>query len=153
MDIQMFLIPQQLKTYSRMLTIAREVEQGLKKKNRNQIQNETMKRSFQQMSKGNLDRYVSASMVAQLLQPIPHQIICPPSHKIACRYCHKLGHTRRNCQRTNRLYLAWGSSNHPLEEYTHMRSGNNTTTIPVLPAPPVIGNSGLVRRGIPHSPQ
>ena len=32
MDIQMFLIPQQLKTYSQVLSIAREVERGLEKK-------------------------------------------------------------------------------------------------------------------------
>ena len=34
MDIQILLMPQQLKTYSQVLTIAREVERGLKKKNR-----------------------------------------------------------------------------------------------------------------------
>ena len=32
MDIQLFLIPQQLKTYSQVLSIAREVERGLEKK-------------------------------------------------------------------------------------------------------------------------
>ena len=37
-DIQMFLIPQQLKTYSQVHTIGREVEQGLEKKNQTQIQ-------------------------------------------------------------------------------------------------------------------
>ena len=36
-DLQMFLIPQQLKTYSYVLSIAREVERGLKKKDKNQI--------------------------------------------------------------------------------------------------------------------
>jgi len=32
MDIQIFLIPQQLKTFSQVFTIAKEVEQGLEKK-------------------------------------------------------------------------------------------------------------------------
>ena len=35
MDVQMFLIPQQLKTYSQVLSIAREVERGLEKKSEN----------------------------------------------------------------------------------------------------------------------
>ena len=35
MDIQMFLIPQQLKMYSQILSIAREVEQALEKKDKN----------------------------------------------------------------------------------------------------------------------
>jgi len=33
-DIQMLLIPHQLKTYSQVLSIARDVEQGLQKKRR-----------------------------------------------------------------------------------------------------------------------
>jgi len=51
MDIRMLLIPQQLKTYSQVLTIARDVERGLEKKNQNQIQNKPMKRPFQQMDR------------------------------------------------------------------------------------------------------
>ena len=35
-DIQLFLIPQQFKTYSQVLSIAHEVERGLKKKSRSQ---------------------------------------------------------------------------------------------------------------------
>ena len=38
MKIQMFLIPQQLKTYSQVLTIAQEVERGLEKKNQDKMQ-------------------------------------------------------------------------------------------------------------------
>jgi len=44
MDIQMFLIPQQLKTYSQVLFIACEVEWGLEKKDKNQMHNRPMKR-------------------------------------------------------------------------------------------------------------
>ena len=52
MDIQMHLIPQQLKTYSQVLTIAREVERRLEKKNRSPMQNKLMKQPFQQMGRG-----------------------------------------------------------------------------------------------------
>ena len=45
--IQMFLIPQQLKTCSQILTIARDVEQGLEKKHK--IQKQSVKRPFQLM--------------------------------------------------------------------------------------------------------
>ena len=47
MDIQVLLILQQLKTYSQVLTIAREVERELEKKNRNQMRNQVIKRLFQ----------------------------------------------------------------------------------------------------------
>ena len=53
MDIQIVLIPQQLKTYSLVLTIAKDVERGLEKKNRTQIQNKVAKRPFHQMYRGN----------------------------------------------------------------------------------------------------
>ena len=46
MDIQIFLIPQQLKTYSQVLSIAREVERGLEKKDKHQMQNRPVKRPF-----------------------------------------------------------------------------------------------------------
>jgi len=46
MDIQIVLIPKQLKTYSMVLTIAKDVERALEKKNRTQIQNKVAKRPF-----------------------------------------------------------------------------------------------------------
>ena len=46
MDVQMFLIPQQLKTYSQVLSIAREVERGLEKKSENQVQSKSAKLSL-----------------------------------------------------------------------------------------------------------
>ena len=45
-DIQMLLIPHQLKTYSQVLSIARDVEQVLEKK-RVDLQHKPMKRQFQ----------------------------------------------------------------------------------------------------------
>ena len=44
-DIQMLLIPHQLKTYSQVLSIARDVEQGLEKKRRVELQYKPMKRA------------------------------------------------------------------------------------------------------------
>ena len=45
MEIQMSLIPQQLKTYSQVLTIACDIEKGLEKE-RSQVMNKTMKKPF-----------------------------------------------------------------------------------------------------------
>ena len=42
-DIQMFLISQQLKTYSQVFTIACDIEQGMEKKSRSQKQIESTK--------------------------------------------------------------------------------------------------------------
>ena len=52
-DIQMLLIPHQLKSYSQVLSIARDVEQGLEKKRRVELQHKPMKRQFQQVHRGN----------------------------------------------------------------------------------------------------
>jgi len=46
MQIQMFLIPQQLKSYSQVLIIAREVERGLGKKRQDEMQRKSVKRPF-----------------------------------------------------------------------------------------------------------
>ena len=45
-DIQMLLIPHLLKTYSQVLSIARDVEQGLEKKRRVELQHKPMKCQF-----------------------------------------------------------------------------------------------------------
>ena len=49
MYIQVFLSSHQPKTYYQVLSIAHEVERGLKKKNLNQMRNQAMKRPFQQL--------------------------------------------------------------------------------------------------------
>jgi len=60
MNIQMLLISQQVKTYSHVLTIAREVEQGLEKKNQTQMQIKQLKRLFPQMVRGRLVRFIGS---------------------------------------------------------------------------------------------
>ena len=46
MDIQMLLIPQQLKTYTQVLTIVQEIERGLIRKEKSQVRKDMMKKSF-----------------------------------------------------------------------------------------------------------
>ena len=74
MDIQLFLIPQQFKTYYQVLFIAREVERGLEKKSRSQKQIESAKRTFQQMDMEDSVKLIGAPLT------------------IVCRYCRRPGH-------------------------------------------------------------
>ena len=46
MDIHMLLIPQQLKTYAQILTVAREIERGLIRKEKNQVREDLLKKPF-----------------------------------------------------------------------------------------------------------
>ena len=69
MDVQMYLIPQQLKTYSQVLSIAREVERGLEKKNENQVQNKSVKRPFQLMNEEHTTRPINGLIVKRPFQP------------------------------------------------------------------------------------
>ena len=97
MQIQMFLIPQQLKTYSQVLIVAREVERGLGKKHQDEMQRKSVKRPFRlkgdEDSVGSLD----TPLVEQLLQPLPQQI--------RCGYCLKFGHYKRDCRMANKVCL------------------------------------------------
>ena len=67
MDIQMLIILQQLKTYSQVLAIAREVARGLEKKSKSQIQNKDVKRPFPQMNQGNLVRTIGTLLAKRPL--------------------------------------------------------------------------------------
>ena len=51
-DIQMLLIPHQQKTYSQVLSIARDVEQGLEKKWRVELRYKPMKRQSSRCIEG-----------------------------------------------------------------------------------------------------
>ena len=120
MDIQMLLIPQQLKTYSQVLTIAREVKQGLEKKNRRHMQNKPIKRPFPQMNSGNPARLVGTPLAKRSLQ-LSHQ-------QMVCGYCQKPGHTRNTCRVANGLCLACGSGNQPIGDYPFKRTWNAAPT-------------------------
>ena len=87
MDIQIFLIPQQLKIYSQVLTISREVERGLEKKNHTQMQNRAMKRSFQQMGRGDPVRPTGAPLSKRPFQLVPLQMIRLTPPQTVCNYC------------------------------------------------------------------
>ena len=69
MDVQMYLIPQQLKTYSQVLSIAREVERGLEKKSENQVQNKPVKRPSQSMNEEHATKPINGPIVKRPFQP------------------------------------------------------------------------------------
>ena len=92
MDIQVLLIPQQLKTYSQVLTVAREVERGLEKKNLDQRESQAMKRPFQQLGRGGPFRAAKAPMVRRPFRSAPLQITRPLP---ICDYCQRTGHTHQ----------------------------------------------------------
>jgi len=151
MDVQMFLIPQQLKTYSQVLSIAREVERGLEKKNENQVQNKSVKRPFQLMSEEDTARTTHGPMIKRPFQPTPQQMICG--------YCRKPGHIQRNCRRANRLCLVCGSGNHSIGDCPFKRNYPIPPTFPAraappaLPAPPLRRNPEPIDRRAPFPPQ
>jgi len=126
MDIQMLLIPHQLKSYSQILTIACDVEQGLEKKNRNQLQNKPMKRPFPQVNRENPVRSISAPLAKRPFQLPPQQLVCG--------YCQKLRHNQRNCSMVNRLCLACEFGNHSVGDYPFKKTWNVAPTPPALPA-------------------
>ena len=67
MKIKMFLIPQQLKIYSQVFTIAREVEQELEKKNLDKMQMKSAKRPSQLMEGEDSDRPLNTPLAKKLL--------------------------------------------------------------------------------------
>ena len=89
MDIQLFLIPLQLKMYSQVLSIAREVERGLVKKSRSQKQIESAKQTFQQMG-----QEYSVKPNCGPLTIYPPQ---PPTQPILCGYYRRPRHLQQNC--------------------------------------------------------
>jgi len=61
MNIQVLLIPQQLKTFAQVLTIAREIERGLIRKDKSQVRENMMKKLFLKEVKRRLVVYPTSS--------------------------------------------------------------------------------------------
>ena len=151
MNVQMFLIPQQLKTYSQVLTITREVERGLEKKSKNQVRNKPVKRTFPLMNEEDAARTTNGPIIKRPFQP--------PLQQIICGYCRKPGHIQRNCRKANGLCLVCGSRNHSIGDCPFKRTYPIPPTFPAraappaLPAPPLRRSQEPVSRRVPLSAQ
>jgi len=150
MDIQVFLMPQQLKTYSEVLTIAREVERGLEKKKENLMRNQAKKRPFQFLDEDDEVRVTQGPMMKRPFQT--------PLSQITCNYCHRPGHYKSDCRVAKRLCLVCGSGSHMLWDCPHRKFGNVAPVrpahpAPALPAPPLRRNPEPVDRRVPFPPQ
>jgi len=150
MDLQMFLMPQQLKTYSEVLTIAREVERGLEKKKENLMRNQAKKRPFELMDEEDADRATQGPMIKRPFQT--------PLSQITCNFCHRPGHYKRDCRVANGLCLACGARGHALRDCRYRRFEHTAPVrpahpAPALPAPPLRRNPEPVDRRVPFPPQ
>jgi len=151
MDVQIYLIPQQLKTYSQILSIAREVERGLEKKSESQVQNKPVKRPFLLMNEEDAARSTNSSIVKRPFRP--------PLQQMICGYCQKPRHIQRNCRKANGLCLVCRSGNHSIGDCPFKRTYPISPTfsaraaLPALPAPPQRGNPKPIGRRAPFPPQ
>jgi len=112
MDIKVQLIPQQLKTYSQVVTIAQEMERRQEKKNLNPMRNQAMKRPVQQMGRGGLVGAIKAQMARRPFRPAHPQITQP---LLVCNYFQKPGHFQKDYHRANGLCLVCGFGDHTIE--------------------------------------
>ena len=71
----MLLIPHQLKTYSQVLSIARDMVQRLEKKRRVKLQHKPMKCQFQQVHRGNPVRSFGAPLAKRPFQPPSQSLV------------------------------------------------------------------------------
>ena len=155
MDIQILLIPHQLKTYSQVLIIAGEVERGLEKKNQDQEQDMSGKRTFQQMDReypvmdrGEPVRFSNAPKAKRLFQY--------PLQQVIYKYCRKPGHIQRKCRMAKGLCLICEYGDHSVSNCLFKRTYPIPPTLSAwtaLPALPLRGNLEPVGRRVSRSPQ
>jgi len=145
MDIQMYMMSQELKTYASVLSTARKVERGFEKTQGDQMRQQAMKRPFQLMGEEDTGRATQGPMMRRLSQP--------PLSQIVCNYCHRPGHYKGDCRVAKRLCLACGSGGHMLRDCQYREFGRVASIRPALPAPPLRRNTGPVDRRVPFPPQ
>ena len=144
MKIQMFLIPKQLKTYSQVLTIAREVEWGLEK-NYDKMQKRLTKRPSQLMDGEDSVRLINVPLTKRSFQlSLPQSV---------CNFCHKPGQYKRDYWMINGLCLACGTRGHLIRDCPFRKIGNIVPIRPTLSAPPVRRNPRHIGRRAPYLSQ
>jgi len=121
MDIQMFLMPQQLKTYAEVLTIAREIERGFEQKRLIQMRNQAKKRPYEVELVDDDDENDEVRVTHDPRMKRPFQ---PPLSQIVCNYCHRPGHYKRECRVANGLCLACGAANHVIRSCPYRKFGH-----------------------------
>ena len=76
LDIQKFLVTQQLGTYSQVLSAARGLEQVMEKENKSKLQARPLKRPLDQVTRGPPTRFSVAPPSRRPIAPPPSIMIC-----------------------------------------------------------------------------
>ena len=124
--IQMFLIPQQLKMYSQVLTITREVKWGLEKKNQDKMQKKLVKRPSQLMDGEDSVRLINVPLTIRSFQPSLPQSVR--------NFVHRPGHYKHDYRMVNVLCLACGTEGHLIRDCPFKKIRNIIPIRPTLPA-------------------
>ena len=132
MDIQIFLMPQQLKTYAEVLTIAREIERGLEEKRLIQMRNQAKKRPYEVELIDDDDDDNEVRVTHDPMRKRPFQTPLP---QITCNFCHRPRHFKRDCRVAKGLCLACGSGSHAVRDCRYRRFEHTAPVRPALPAP------------------
>ena len=136
----MVLIPQQLKTYAQVLTIAREIERGLIRKEKSQVREDMMKKSFlKENNKMPVMHPTNPSLTKR-----PHQF----PQQAVCGHCQRPVHTRNICRVANGLCLTCGSGNRSLSDSPFRGTGNTLNKSTISSTPYKSGTTSIANTNI-----